>query len=239
MQHIKVVNYKDIGAVLYQKNPRAKNLSLRIKNDGKVRVTIPYWCSYRKAELFVQGRFSWIRQKLSDIERNNASFLAFKPGDEIKYFLGTIQIIAGREDQYRLEEVPAGYHLHIPASKAAAEQVHSDQILELMAIAGLDAARRTLPGIMANIAGDLNIHYNKLTVKRMRSRWGSCSHKNNISLNSALIFLEYPVIEYVCIHELMHVIHKNHGREFWQAVETALPDYAARRKELRHQSIIA
>jgi predicted metal-dependent hydrolase len=84
-----------------------------------------------------------------------------------------------------------------------------------------------------------NLPYERVSVKRMKTRWGSCSSKNNISLNSALIFLNDNLIEYVCLHELAHTVHKNHSLSFWRFLEKHLPDALARRKELREKSIIA
>ena len=60
-----------------------------------------------------------------------------------------------------------------------------------------------------------NLKYNKLTFKWMRSRWGSCSYKNNISLNLWMMFLPNNLIKYIILHELVHTKIKNHSKEFW------------------------
>lgn len=64
-------------------------------------------------------------------------------------------------------------------------------------------------------------------VRLQRTRWGSCSNSGTVSLNAALLFLEPPVVRYLFIHELCHLIALNHSRKFWAAVARFEPDYEA------------
>jgi len=66
-----------------------------------------------------------------------------------------------------------------------------------------------------------------------KTRWGSCSAKNTISLNYYLAKLPESLIEYVVVHELAHIKEKNHSAKFWNLVEKYLPDVKKRRKLLR------
>ena len=67
-----------------------------------------------------------------------------------------------------------------------------------------------------------------------RSCWGSCSDKNNISLNANLIHLPLKLIDYVLLHELLHTRIKNHSPIFWTEMQKLLPDTRTLRKELRN-----
>ena len=58
----------------------------------------------------------------------------------------------------------------------------------------------------------------------MKSRWGSCSSKNNISLNIGLVNLPIDLQEYVMIHEFVHTMIKNHSSDFWNMLESILPN---------------
>jgi hypothetical protein len=62
-------------------------------------------------------------------------------------------------------------------------------------------------------------------VRLQRTRWGSCSSSGTVSLNAALLFLEPPLVRYLFIHELCHLISLNHSRKFWGAVARFEPDY--------------
>lgn len=74
---------------------------------------------------------------------------------------------------------------------------------------------------------------NALRVRDLRSKWGSCSSLGNISLNWHLILLEEPVIDYVIIHELMHLHEMNHSAAFWAWVEKYMPDYKVQDHKLK------
>jgi predicted metal-dependent hydrolase len=63
-----------------------------------------------------------------------------------------------------------------------------------------------------------------------RSRWGSCSGKNRLNFNTRLATMHPDFIEYVVVHELAHIRHKNHSKEFWAEVAQFLPDYKERQK---------
>jgi len=77
----------------------------------------------------------------------------------------------------------------------------------------------------------------KVRLRRNITNWGSCSPGNNISINSALLFMPKELLDYVIIHELAHTRVRNHSKRFWETVALALPDYVARRKELRNYSL--
>lgn len=65
----------------------------------------------------------------------------------------------------------------------------------------------------------LSVHYNKVFIKNNRSNWGSCSVKGNINLNMHLVNLPEELRDFVIIHELCHLVHRNHGAEFHKLVD--------------------
>lgn len=83
------------------------------------------------------------------------------------------------------------------------------------------------------MAHDLGQRVEAVTFRDMRSRWGSCSRDKTISLNWRLILAPREVAEYVCIHEVVHLVHMNHSPAFWQAVESLCPPYKAHKKWLK------
>ena len=78
-----------------------------------------------------------------------------------------------------------------------------------------------------------NKKINKIFFKNHKSKWGSCSSNNNINISTRLLFAPEPVMDYVCIHELAHLVEKNHSGKFWNLVEKAMPDYKDKIKWLR------
>jgi len=75
--------------------------------------------------------------------------------------------------------------------------------------------------------------YNRAAFRRQKTRWGSCSGKNNINLNINLVMLPQELQDYVLLHELAHTKYKNHGREFWAELDRLAGDARKLRREMR------
>ena len=93
-------------------------------------------------------------------------------------------------------------------------------------------AHRLLAPRVAALAAATGVHYSRVSIRRQRSRWGSCSARGTISLNCCLLFQRPEVVDYLIVHELMHVKHMNHSARFWQAVERHCADWRALAREL-------
>jgi predicted metal-dependent hydrolase len=76
-----------------------------------------------------------------------------------------------------------------------------------------------LPARTARLAAAHGFSYTGVTIKRLRSRWGSCSSTNHLNLNLYLMRLPEDLRDYVILHELAHTVHKNHGAGFWQCLD--------------------
>ncbi len=81
-------------------------------------------------------------------------------------------------------------------------------------------------------AETLRVPITKIRLRAMTSQWGSCSHRGNITLNTALLQLPRHLLEYVIIHELAHRLVRNHSRAFWNLVESVCPNAREARREL-------
>jgi len=100
--------------------------------------------------------------------------------------------------------------------------------------AGLrERAKAVLPGRVSHFAARMGLAPTAVRVTGAKTRFGSCSGQN--SLNFSLHLMRYPpeAVDYVVVHELAHIAHKNHGRAFYALVEQILPDWRARRALLK------
>ena len=86
-------------------------------------------------------------------------------------------------------------------------------------------SKEIIPQIVDNYSDKMQLFPNSLKFRKNKSRWGSCSHLNNINLNIYLMKLPLLAIEYVVIHELAHIKHKNHSKIFWNLVQNYMPEY--------------
>ena len=101
-------------------------------------------------------------------------------------------------------------------------------------------AHKRLPDLKKKIR-ELNEKYfnkeiNKIAFRHSKSRWGSCSSRGNITISTRLLFAPDDVIEYVCIHEIAHLVEHNHSDRFWALVEKAVPDYKEKLNWLKENS---
>ena len=76
-------------------------------------------------------------------------------------------------------------------------------------------------------------HYTSITIRDQKSRWGSCSSRGTLSFNYRLIFAPPEILDYVVVHELCHLTHMNHSKDFWNKVASVMPDYKIHRKWLK------
>ncbi|MFC2060649.1 M48 family metallopeptidase [Chloroflexota bacterium] len=98
-------------------------------------------------------------------------------------------------------------------------------------------AGEKLTGRLHYLAEKHGFTYNKATIRNQRTRWGSCSHKNNISLNMKLVLLPDELVDYVILHELVHTRIHNHSKGFWAELDKYVRHGKAMVKRLRQYSL--
>jgi predicted metal-dependent hydrolase len=94
-------------------------------------------------------------------------------------------------------------------------------------------ARRHLPDWLELVAQDTSHRYRRVSVRRQRSRWGSCSSTGTISLNAKPLMLPPDAVHYVLVHELSHTVHRNHSRAFCDEVARHQPDWRQQVRGIR------
>ena len=100
------------------------------------------------------------------------------------------------------------------------EKITFEQVKELA-----DQAVEYIPKRVKYYAEKENFVYNKITIKNLVSRWGSCSTKGNLNFNCLLMLTPDYVIDYIVVHGLCHLREMNHSEKFWAEVEKIMPDY--------------
>jgi predicted metal-dependent hydrolase len=79
--------------------------------------------------------------------------------------------------------------------------------------------------------------YGAVSIRNQRTRWGSCSSKRNLSFNFKIVYLPVDLQDYLIAHELCHLKHMNHGKDFWNCVAIAIPDHLNKAKRLKNGDI--
>jgi predicted metal-dependent hydrolase len=79
----------------------------------------------------------------------------------------------------------------------------------------------------------IGVNYNTIRIKDTKTRWGSCSSKRNLNFNFRILMAPEQVMDYIIVHELCHLKHMNHSKEFWNAVAQYMPDYEKQKEWLK------
>jgi len=89
-------------------------------------------------------------------------------------------------------------------------------------------AKEVLIPLVNEYADLLGVRFNKITIRKQVTRWGSCSSKGNLSFNVKILCAPIEMIAYIALHEVMHLKHFNHSSAFWEEIEGVMPDYKRR-----------
>ncbi len=206
--------------ILVVRSTQAKRLTLRIDEKKHLPVlTIPPRCSSQKALDFVQRNRDWITNMLSRLPQAQ------------KFYDGeTINIL---DKNYTISHRPKERGgVFFDGDKlivcGAAEFMHRricDFLKKLAHDKFLAASKKT--------AAKIGCIVNCVSIKDTKSRWGSCSSKNNLNYNWRVILAPRYVFNYLVCHEVSHLVHKNHSVFFWNCVKELCPDYEEGRAWLK------
>lgn len=208
------------------RKPKIKNLYIRIKSD-KVIVSANRRVSDEYIENFVKSKSSWIHKHLSKPKENrllgNTQTYIYLLGH--KYLVRIDIDSSNRKPELKLETGQAVFKLP--------NTMEHKELLGIRDMHYRSLCSVCITPLVEKYADIMNLYPSKISYRNNKSRWGSCSSKNSISLNSRLMMLSKEMISYVVIHELAHIKHKNHSSEFWKEVERYCPDYKNTRASIR------
>lgn len=226
-------NLEGVGQIKFRRNFRAKRLTISIRPSTGVSVTIPGLLPFRAAQDFVERKKDWITQKVSEIETKKSIF-----SNECSFSTRSHRLHFSPQQRKNLlvqltdSEIMVQYPQELSINNSLVQEAARKGII----MAYRKEAKQLLPERLAFLAKQEGFAYNKLTIKNIKSRWGSCSAKNNINLSIYLMKLPDELIDYVILHELAHTIHKNHGKDFWTYLDKITgnsKELAARVKKYR------
>lgn len=220
----KVVQFNRIGDVTFLRNRRSKNIKISVKPDKTVLVSFPFLVPAREVIAFVQKNEAWITQQQNRFESKKSRLAE---GLEIKTKLNTIVIQSGGKNT--VEKKGNMVHLCLKDLDSPEAQSITENILTQVY---RHEAKKILPERLRELAAEHRFQFGKVTIRDNRRNWGSCSSKNNISLNLQMMKLPDKLIDYILLHELVHTKIKNHGPEFWKELDLLTGNQA---KELSKQ----
>ena len=99
-----------------------------------------------------------------------------------------------------------------------------------------EEAKKFIPPLVEGWSEIMRLTPNKISFRKTKRQWGSCSGKNDLSFNTMMMKLPHDVIQYIIVHELAHIKHKHHQKSFWKEIESYMPDYKQHVMELKKYS---
>ena len=219
--------------VIIKKSKRARYISIKIKHDGSLAMTVPYFTSTILAKRFLQSKSDWINQQLLKIKREQHIFTdkqAIGKTHQLNFVSHDGPYKTTVRNNVVLVSIPHGATTLDPNSQ---KHARTAVFRALKKEAKVYLTKRLDTHAQLN-----GFSYNELRFKNTATRWGSCSSAKNINLNIQLMRLPYHLIDYVILHELCHLKHQNHSKTFWLYLETLLPGARNYKKELKDYSIL-
>lgn len=206
-----------------------QTLAIEVHPDGWVLVRAPAGCPEPVIVERVQRRAAWICRQLAEFER-------YRPRTPARQYLnGESHLYLGR--QYRLKLVSGD----MAAVKLAQGQLivslpgepEPERVKALLHRWYLDRARPVFGAVLqTSLVRFKGASEPRLIVRTMQSRWGSLSRAGTMTLNVNLVRAPRPCIEYVVIHELCHIEHRDHDARFFKLLGQVMPDWEQRKQRL-------
>jgi predicted metal-dependent hydrolase len=209
---------------------RRRSLAVIIRDDGRLVVRAPLRMPAREIHEFVGSREAWIIARQAQARARQARILPkrYVSGEEFLY-LGQPYPLEIRDAQRPSLVFNGGFRLAraaLPGAAGVFERWYRRRAL------------RVLSERVEWYARAYGFEHNGIRITSARKQWGSCGPRGDLRFAWRLVMAPLAVIDYVVVHELAHLRHKNHGKRFWGKVRSILPDYSQRKEWLEENGYL-
>ena len=211
---------------------KVKNLNLRIyPPNGEVRLSAPLDLSQQVVHCFLSDKIDWIRRKQAEMRRAaQAQESALQFRDEIDIFGKKIRFKQsernGRTSSRKIN--PELIEITVAKGSSAADLAY---LIEQVAIETLEGK---IPPLIERWQKVIGVQVKEWRLRKVKTRWGSCNPMaRRIWLNSELVKKPPECLEYVIVHEMIHLLERRHNATFYRLMDRYLPDWRERRARLR------
>lgn len=205
---------------------RSKRVSLKANRHG-IYIIVPTSTSIQEIIPFIESRKEWISRSLNYFEKITRGL------DPALIQQGKVLFLGTPYDIHLVKDKLCFVILSNNLKRITVHSPNADKRKKTMIEFYRQHTSRILDERIKLFASKLNLNFNRITIRYHRSRWGSCSVKRNLNFNVMLSALPNNVIDYVIVHELIHLIELNHSKRFWELIKLNCPTYEYDRKWLR------
>jgi predicted metal-dependent hydrolase len=204
---------------------KRRSIALIVERDGSLVVRAPLQANDGTIRRLVESKADWIRLTQEKARKLGPAPVhkKFVEGEEF-WFLGQpyrLEIVKGRQTPLYLDGSFRMSPATRPKARLAFENWYKKQ------------AKAHIPQRVSQLAAQHGFEYQRIRITSARTRWGSCSTRGTLSFTWRLVMAPENMIDYVIVHELVHLHIHNHSKEFWEQVGLLMPDYKAKRLWLK------
>ena len=233
----KIIYIDGVGSVIFRHSKKARYLNISVRPFAGVRVSVPTGISYDTAIIWAAEKKSWIRKHLSKIKDCEEMLTRFDESSVYSTKNHTLNLHGEDRKNISVKLSEARINVVYPAELNPGSEEVQSAVRKGIERALKTEAKEYLPDKVKKSAEKYKLSYNKLTLKNIRSRWGSCSGRNNINLSIHLMRLPEHLIDYVILHELVHTVHHNHSERFWNMLNSLTGNARSLDRELKKYRI--
>ncbi len=218
--------------VIYElERMKRKTLSIHLEDDGRVVVKSPYGIKNSEIRALVGKKAQWILEKQALLKKQASQRIVhrFAQGEKflflghmynlhMNYHSGLDKICVSTKDDCLIVETPV---------------VDTEQIEAAILLWYKENALRLMLQRVDDYGPQVGARPEKVMIRQQKRRWGSCNSRGELRLNWKLIMAPLPVLDYVVVHELCHLLHMDHSALFWADVGRVFPDYKTCRQWLK------
>ena len=222
------INHQDITHTL-RRSFEARRVQLEVRQQTGLTVIVPHSYNISQVPGLLKSKERWISRNLQRFSHAHSlsTRKELRSGDTVPYL--------GRDLELVQQENHHGDSVALVRNKLAVRpDLFNNGLLEPAVEQWYRVEAAELINEKATkLSSLMGISYKRLVIRGQKTRWGSCSHKKNLSFNWKLIMAPEPVVEYVIIHELIHLKEMNHSKRFWELVAQYCPGWREHKKWLK------
>ena len=216
------------------RRPRRKTAYISVNPDCSVRLLVPATLSDDKIIELVNRKSGWIRTKIAHFQEINQN------QKQKEYVSGESFTYLGRN--YRLKKVVDGlvqeaklmngkFYISLPSEVAGSDR--DRLVMDQLTTWYKERAIIRLRQKTIRYAKQMGVVPVSVGLRDYKSQWGSCQTDGKIYYNWKIIIAPHSIVDYVVVHELCHLVHGDHSKQFWKLLDTILPDYIDRKLWLK------
>ena len=229
MNKIKIsMNLSDLPEIKIVRHVRAARLRLRVES-AQIRLTAPVLCSQQQIQNFIEQSTPWLVTTWHEQQHKLAIQLQAQVLPTTLKLFNLEQPLQLSYQTQKQNFIFDGENLQLYVSDRQPEVYLKAFVITY--------AKQHLAVYLAQISAETGLNFGKCAIRQPKTRWGSCTARHDIMLNSALVLFPEAIVRYVCVHELAHTRHFDHSARFWKLVEKHDPNFQQHRKLLKTSPI--